>query len=108
MTIAILYRWRVDPAKDRQFEAAWGEGTRLIHEKCGSLGARLHKGKDGLYWSYALWPDEETRRKCFKESGVTEDPAFIRMQDAVVEFFDEVALAPCVDELDSLPKKKNE
>ncbi|MBI1365688.1 MAG: antibiotic biosynthesis monooxygenase [Alphaproteobacteria bacterium] len=106
MTVAILYRWRVEPAKERQFEAAWREGTKLIHEKCGSYGARLHKGKDGLYWSYALWPDEQTRRKCFRESGVTDAASFKRMQDAVIEYFDEIALDVCVDELEAPPEGK--
>lgn len=104
MTIAILYRWRTDPAKARQFEDAWAEGTRLIHEKCGSYGARLHRGEDGLYWSYALWPDEETRKRCFKSKDVMKHDSFRRMQEAVVEHFDEIHLTPCVDLLDAAPQ----
>jgi hypothetical protein len=103
MSLAVLYRWRVAPGKERQFEDAWAEGTRLIHRRCGSHGARLHKGADGLYWSYALWPDEDTRRRCFKEGDVTKDPCFARMQDAVAEHFDEIVLDPRVDELDTMP-----
>ena len=106
MTIAVLYCWRADPAKAEQFEDAWAEGTRLIHETCGSYGARLHKGADGLYWSYALWPDEATRKRCFKDTNVTDHDCFKRMQDAVVDHFDEIVLAPCVDELDPLPRNK--
>lgn len=108
MTLAVLYRWRVDPAKTKQFETAWAEGTRLIHETCGSYGARLHKGEDGLYWSYALWPDEETRVHCFKDTDVMKHACFARMQGAVVEHFDEIALEPCVDRLRAPPENKND
>ena len=104
MTLAILYRWRVAPGKERQFEDSWAEGTRLIHQCCGSYGARLHKGADGLYWSYALWPDEEKRRRCFRESAVTSDPSFARMQNAITEHFDEIVLDPRVDELRPMPE----
>lgn len=97
MSIAILYRWRTDPAKAKQFEDAWAEGTKIIHEKCGSYGARLHKGEDSLYWSYALWPDEATRKRCFEDSDITEHESFARMQDAIVESFDEIVLTPVVD-----------
>ena len=104
MTVAVLYRWRVDPANERAFEDAWAEGTRLIHKKCGSYGARLHKGEDGLYWSYALWPDEETRRRCFKESDVMRHESFAKMRAAIVESFDEIHLDPKVDVLDAISR----
>lgn len=104
MSSAVLYRWRVDPAKERAFEDAWGEGTRLIHETCGSWGARLHKGKDGLYWSYALWPDEETRRRCFKATDVMKHESFATMRAAILETFDEIVLDPRVDVLDEMPE----
>lgn len=106
MTIAILYRWRADPAKRRQFEDAWAEGTRLIHETCGSYGARLHRGEDGLYWSYALWPDEETRRRCFKKPDLLAHESFKLMQEATLETFDEIRLDPCVDLLAPMPEEK--
>jgi heme-degrading monooxygenase HmoA len=105
--IAVLYRWRVDPAKEREFEEAWGEGTRLIHERCGSFGARLHKGADGLYWSYALWPDEETRRRCFKDTDIMKHESFGRMRTAIIENFEEIHLDPRVDVLDAMPAGKD-
>lgn len=102
MSIAILYRWRVKPGREAQFRQAWVEGTALIHQRCGSYGARLHQDSSGLFWSYALWPDEETRKRCFRESGVLDHPAFPRMQDAVAEYFEEVQLEPCDDLLQPL------
>ncbi|AGA33951.1 antibiotic biosynthesis monooxygenase domain protein [Thioalkalivibrio nitratireducens DSM 14787] len=103
MSIAILYRWRVRPGYEAQFRQAWVEGTALIHQRCGSFGARLHEGEDGLFWSYALWPDEECRQRCFRGSGVLDHPAFPRMQEAVAEHFKEVRLEPCDDLLQPLP-----
>ncbi len=108
MTLAVLYRWRVDAAKAKQFKDAWAEGTRLIHEKCGSYGARLHKGADGLYWSYALWPDEAARKRCFEDKSVMKRDCFALMQDAVVEHFDEIAMEPCVDELRAMPENDDD
>lgn len=102
MTVAVLYRWRVRQGMEDKFVEAWAEGTRVIHERCGSYGARLHKGADGLYWSYALWPDEETRKKCF-ESGVPDHPSFGRMQAATADFLGETVLEPAVDLLDRMP-----
>ncbi len=98
----MLYRWRVKPGRELEFRQAWAEGTALIHQRCGSHGARLHQDRDGLFWSYALWPDEATRRRCFKDSGVLDHPAFPRMQGEVVEHFDEVVLQVTDDLLDPL------
>lgn len=108
MTVAVLYRWRADPAKARQFEEAWAEGTRIVHQKCGSYGARLHRDEEGLYWSYALWPSEEARRRCFNDKSITRHESFARMQDAVTETFDEIPLTPCVDLLQALKDDGNE
>ncbi len=102
MSIAILYRWRVKAGREAEFREAWVEGTALIHERCGSFGARLHRGADGVFWSYALWPDEDTRKQCFRRTGILDHPAFPRMQDAVAEHFDEIVLEPCDDLLDGL------
>jgi len=108
VSIAVLYRWRADPAKAKQFEDAWAEGTRLVHKRCKSYGARLHKGKDGLYWSYALWPDEASRQRCFMDKSITRHESFRQMQDAMIESFDEIPLAPCVDLLHALKDGMNE
>jgi len=106
VSLAVLYRWRVDAAKEREFEEAWAEGTRLIHARCGSYGARLHKGADGLYWSYALWPDEETRRRCFEDGRMMKHAAFVTMQAAIVEQYDEIVMHARVDALGPLPGRR--
>jgi len=40
VSIAVLYRWRADPAKAKQFEDAWAEGTRLVHTARGCIRAK--------------------------------------------------------------------
>lgn len=92
MTIAVLYRWRIKPGKESEFRAAWVEGTKLIHETCGSYGARLHEDADGLFWSYARWPSEEARKACFGGNDFFSMDCFQTMQAAIAERFDEVVL----------------
>ncbi|MEN0653018.1 MULTISPECIES: antibiotic biosynthesis monooxygenase [Hyphobacterium] len=99
MTIAVLYRWRITPGKEAEFRAAWVEGTKLIHEKCGSYGARLHEGADGLFWSYARWPSDEVRKACFEQNDFFSKACFKTMQAAIAERFDEVVLTVTDDVL---------
>ncbi len=99
MTTAALYHWRIKPGREAEFASAWEAGTRLIHQACGSYGAILHRGADGLFWSYASWPDEATRQKCFAEHDWFSMDCFKTMQDCVAERFDEVTLEVLSDQL---------
>jgi heme-degrading monooxygenase HmoA len=92
MSSAVLYRWRLKPGRDEAFREAWAEGTRLIHETCGSYGATLHQDEDGLYWSYALWPSEDARKACFSAHDWFAQDCFITMQDCIDERFEEIRL----------------
>ena len=92
MTSAVLYRWRLKPGRESDFEAAWAEGTRRIHEACGSHGAALHTDEDGIYWSYALWPSETARQACFTENDWFSQDCFQTMQDCIAERFEETRL----------------
>ena len=60
---AVIYRWRVIPGMEAQFEAGWKRGTAAIAREFGGWGSRLHGAGDGVYIAYAQWPDEETWRK---------------------------------------------
>lgn len=97
MTIAVLYRWTVKPGMEEQFRQGWVEGTRAIHKHCGSYGARLHKNADGVYVSYARWPDEETRQACSGKVDHSKD-GFPEMREATEEFLGE-ELLPITDDL---------
>lgn len=101
---AVLYRWRIVPGREAEFETAWLEGTRLIHERCASYGARLHSGSDGLYWSYARWPSEAARKACFADQDVFSLPCFRRMQACIAERFEDIVLDIRADALAEPPK----
>jgi len=100
VTTAALYHWRIKPGREDDFAEAWDEGTRRIHEACGSYGAILHRAADGLFWSYASWPDEATRQACFAQNDWFSMDCFRTMQDCVAERFDEVVLDVVRDRLD--------
>jgi hypothetical protein len=57
---AVIYRWRVIPGLEAQFEAGWRRGTAAIAREFGGWGSRLHAAGQGVYIAYAQWPDEET------------------------------------------------
>ena len=48
---AVLYRWRVHQGAEAQFVEAWSLLSELLRSQRGSLGSRLHKGSDGLWYS---------------------------------------------------------
>ncbi|MFY0638856.1 GNAT family N-acetyltransferase [Maricaulis maris] len=101
MTDAVLYRWKLKPGREAEFETAWAEGTRRIHAACGSYGAILHRGEDGLYWSYAAWPDEAARTACFADHDWLSQDCFKTMQACIEERFDEIRLGVTQDSLES-------
>ncbi|GAN00055.1 hypothetical protein U91I_03718 [alpha proteobacterium U9-1i] len=59
---AVIYRWRVVPGLEAQFEAGWRRGTARIAQEHGAWGSRLHAAGEGVYIAYAQWPDEATWR----------------------------------------------
>ncbi|QNL19975.1 GNAT family N-acetyltransferase [Hyphobacterium sp. CCMP332] len=99
MSSAVLYRWKLTPGTEDTFRKAWTEATRAIHKTCASYGARLHEGADGLFWSYARWPSEELRQKCWENEGLGDLPCFGTMRDCIEERFPEVVLTLTADEL---------
>tara|TARA_R110001606_G_scaffold307635_1_gene454612 strand:+ start:1323 stop:2156 length:834 start_codon:yes stop_codon:yes gene_type:complete len=99
MTCAILYRWRLKPGRETEFRAAWAEGTRLIHQRCHSYGARLHEGENGEIWSYALWPSEAMRQACFADHDWFSRDCFKTMQACIEERYDEIRLTLTDDAL---------
>lgn len=99
MTSAVLYRWELKPGREDEFRDAWTEGTKLIHKRCASYGARLHKGEDGLFWSYARWPSEDARQTCFEAHHFFDMDCFKTMQACIEERFPEIVLTLTADEL---------
>jgi quinol monooxygenase YgiN len=97
MRLAVLYRWRIDPAREERFVAAWSRITELLRAERGSYGSRLHRGADGLWYAYAQWPSEEARRRAFADP--VDPAAGAEMRAAIVESLPEVLLEPVADYL---------
>ena len=95
-----LYRWRLRPGAEAAFVAAWTDATRDLLG-AGSLGSRLHRGDDGLWYGYAQWPDAHRRDAGFATLGAS--PASARMRECVAETLPPVALTPVADFLRPLP-----
>jgi heme-degrading monooxygenase HmoA len=93
---AVLYRWRLHPGAEDSFVEAWSRVSELLLEQCGSLGSRLHRGSDGLWYSYAQWPSAESRSRAFS-SGPVDDDAMQKMKAAIAESFPEVVLESLAD-----------
>jgi RimJ/RimL family protein N-acetyltransferase/heme-degrading monooxygenase HmoA len=101
MSIAVIYRWRVKPGMEAQFVRGWSRGTAAIHDRCVSFGARLHRARDeggDLWVSYARWPDEESRKACFRGNDFR-DLGFVEMREAVAETLPEIASEIVDDQL---------
>lgn len=93
----IVYRWRVKPEKEQQFIESWAEITAYYRENCDSLGSRLHRGNDGLFYAYAQWKSAEDREKAF--ANPLNSKAVEKMREAIAESFPELILENIADYL---------
>lgn len=94
----VLYRWRINPEKENQFIEGWAEVTAYFRKNCDSLGSRLHRGNDGLFYAYAQWKSEKDREKAFENSIKLEGTE--KMAEAIEERFEPVILEMLADYLD--------
>ena len=101
---AVLYRWRVEPEKEQAFIAAWTRISELLLSERGSLGSRLHRGADGLWYSYAQWPSSEARERAFA-AGDVDAQALEQLRSAIIASLPEVTLEPVSDLLVHVPSK---
>lgn len=98
----VLYRWRLRPGSEARFAAVWSTITKTLRDERGSLGSRLHQGDDGIWYGYAQWPDAEAITRALAQP--VDNAAAARMreaviEDAVIENFVPVRLAPVADYL---------
>ena len=96
--VIYLYRWRIKADNVAQFEKAWSYVTDQLLEKAGSLGSRLHRGDDGLWYGYAQWPSVDTRGK-IKLNHPEIQEARQLMKDAILEELPDIVLTPVSDYL---------
>ena len=74
----------------------WSRVSAGLLRERGSLGSRLHRGSDGIWYSYAQWPSSSARDEAFALPAV--DPhAGQMMHDAILERLPEVVLEPVAD-----------
>ena len=102
---AVLYRWRLHEGAEESFVNAWSRVSELLLSKGGSLGSRLHRGPEGLWYSYAQWPSAVVRDQAF--AGEPFDPEASRqMRAAIAESLPEIVLESVVN-LMVLPSKND-
>jgi hypothetical protein len=81
---------------EEQFVEAWSSVSRKLLEQRGSLGSRLHRGTDEIWYSYAQWPSATVRDSSAKLPPV--DPEARRlMREAVEQELPEVVLESVSD-----------
>jgi hypothetical protein len=92
----VLYRWKLKDGLEGSLVDAWSRISQLLRDERESLGSRLHRGADGVWYSYAQWPSAAARALAFASASI--DPhASNRMRAAVAEEFAEVVLEPVAD-----------
>lgn len=91
---AVLYRWRVDPAREEEFIAAWASLTEAIARECGGLGSRLHRlDGDGQWAAYAQWPSRESWEAA-READSPDPESTAALGRAVLESFPPLLMVP--------------
>ena len=92
----VIYRWRLHPGKERQFQQAWERATPALMRLRGALGSRLHCAEDGTWVAYAQW----SSRQAWEQSRAlpSVDPyASRQMLEAEAEAYAPVLLTPVAD-----------
>lgn len=93
----VLYRWRLHAGAEDTFVQGWSRITELLRSR-GSLGSRLHRGSDGLWYGYAQWPSAQARKDIFA-LGSLDEAASTRMKSAIAESLPEITLDARADYL---------
>lgn len=94
---AVLYRWRLRPGTEASFIEAWSQVSQELLVR-GSLGSRLHRGPEDIWYSYAQWPSAAARDQAFALPSGKPD-ASRAMQEAIAESLPEVVLESVADYL---------
>jgi heme-degrading monooxygenase HmoA len=103
--LIVLYRWRLRPGHEELFIEAWSRISELLRSQHGSMGSRLHRGSDGIWYSYAQWPNAKSRVDAFS-LGHVDSEAAEQMAQAAIERLPEITLKCVADFL--LPIVKND
>lgn len=82
---AVIYRWRLVPGREADFERAWARMTERIASDLGGLGSRLHRAADGTWAAYAQWPS-----RAAWEAGGLDDEEAVTLRRAMADAVEEV------------------
>lgn len=83
----IIYRWRVQPGREKEFCAAWEELSQQYIQLRGQHDAKLTQGEDDVWVGKAIWPDRDAYILAL-ERGVTDPRVANRMNACVTEKLD--------------------
>jgi len=100
----VLYRWRIRVNLEQQFVENWSARTAYLREKYDSLGSRLHRGSDGIWYSYAQWKSAEQREQAFDTESSKISETSQKIREAIEESFPEIQLEITSDYLTALEK----
>ncbi|MEM6730765.1 MAG: antibiotic biosynthesis monooxygenase [Myxococcota bacterium] len=93
---AVVYRWKLKPGKEHDFQRAWAALTDEFIESHGGLGSRLHRGDEGLWLAYARWND---RQSWEREKEIQNQEALSTMKQCISERFPPLPLDITEDKL---------
>ncbi len=98
----VIYRWRLHPGMEEQFQSQWAISTERILREEGGLGSRLHRADDGSWIGYAQWPDRATWEHA-RTLNSDDTAGRQRFLDAIAQTFPPVLLTPVADFLVRAP-----
>ena len=80
---------------ESSFVEAWAQVSEHLRRH-GSFGSRLHRGPEGVWYSYAQWPSAAARDHAF--SLASDNPEAIHtMQAAIAESLPDLVLESVAD-----------
>lgn len=92
---AVIYRSRVKPGKEVQYQECWKMAASYFVQERGALGSTLHHSEEGLWIAYSRWPDKATRDASWPD---LPEGSPVHIQEAIK------TLKSCIEEDSSLPE----
>lgn len=104
ISFAVIYRWKLTPGLEDGFVEGWKAVSRILEERFGALGARLHRAEDSTWVAYAQWPNRATWENARLESAEGLE-AMRNMQNAVERRYESILMEPVAGSNDLLARK---
>ena len=58
---AVIYKFKLQPHQEKIYPLHWKKIADFFINHRGAIGSCLHKGDDGIWVAYSLWPNKATR-----------------------------------------------